>query len=118
MSGSATFTIVRSSKSMNTPVQTVASVHHLRVPARSGLCMSSVLSRSIASPDEDGRRAVTPAAVIARLRGPSCAQQPERGVAMRVFVAGAGGAIGRQLVPKLVERGHDVVASTRHASKF
>jgi nucleoside-diphosphate-sugar epimerase len=37
---------------------------------------------------------------------------------MRVFVAGGGGAIGRRLVPKLVERGHEVVASTRDANKF
>jgi nucleoside-diphosphate-sugar epimerase len=34
---------------------------------------------------------------------------------MRVFIAGAGGAIGRRLVPRLVERGHDVTASTRSA---
>src|SRR6266516_3760625 len=33
MSGRATFTIVRSSRSMKTPVQTAASVHHLRLPA-------------------------------------------------------------------------------------
>ena len=31
---------------------------------------------------------------------------------MRVFVAGATGAIGRRLVPQLVERGHEVVATT------
>jgi 2-alkyl-3-oxoalkanoate reductase len=30
---------------------------------------------------------------------------------MRVFIAGAGGAIGRRLVPKLIERGHDVAAT-------
>jgi nucleoside-diphosphate-sugar epimerase len=36
---------------------------------------------------------------------------------MRVFIAGAGGAIGGQLVPQLVERGHDVVASTRSSRK-
>jgi len=30
MSGSATFTIVTSSRSMKTPVQTATSVHHLR----------------------------------------------------------------------------------------
>jgi nucleoside-diphosphate-sugar epimerase len=36
---------------------------------------------------------------------------------MRVFVAGAGGAIGRRLVPQLVERGHEVVASTRSREK-
>lgn len=31
---------------------------------------------------------------------------------MRVFLAGATGAIGRRLVPQLVERGHDVTATT------
>ena len=34
---------------------------------------------------------------------------------MRVFVAGATGALGMQLVPQLVERGHDVVGMTRSA---
>jgi nucleoside-diphosphate-sugar epimerase len=34
---------------------------------------------------------------------------------MKVFVAGATGAIGRRLLPMLVENGHDVVASTRRA---
>ena len=37
---------------------------------------------------------------------------------MRVFVAGAGGAIGRRLVPQLVKRGHSVVASTRSEEKL
>jgi nucleoside-diphosphate-sugar epimerase len=37
---------------------------------------------------------------------------------MRVFVAGAGGAIGRRLVPQLAERGHEVVASTRGKEKL
>ena len=32
---------------------------------------------------------------------------------MRVFVAGASGAIGTRLVPRLVERGHEVVGTTR-----
>ncbi len=36
---------------------------------------------------------------------------------MRVFVAGATGAIGRQLVPRLVAAGHDVVGMTRSESK-
>ncbi len=31
---------------------------------------------------------------------------------MRVFLAGASGAIGRRLVPQLVDRGHDVTATT------
>jgi 2-alkyl-3-oxoalkanoate reductase len=37
---------------------------------------------------------------------------------MRVFVAGAGGAIGRRLVPQLVAAGHRVVAGTRTEAKF
>ena len=36
---------------------------------------------------------------------------------MKVFVAGATGAIGRTLVPQLVARGHEVVGMTRSASK-
>ncbi|HZO50150.1 MAG TPA: NAD(P)-dependent oxidoreductase [Gaiellaceae bacterium] len=37
---------------------------------------------------------------------------------MRVFVAGAGGAIGRRLLPQLVEHGHEVVATTRTREKL
>jgi nucleoside-diphosphate-sugar epimerase len=48
-----------------------------------------------------------------RLRGGTS----EKGVAMKVFVAGATGALGKQLVPLLVARGHDVVGMTRSASK-
>jgi 2-alkyl-3-oxoalkanoate reductase len=36
---------------------------------------------------------------------------------MKVFVAGATGALGSQLVPQLVARGHEVVGMTRSASK-
>jgi nucleoside-diphosphate-sugar epimerase len=36
---------------------------------------------------------------------------------MKVFVAGATGALGRQLVPQLVARGHEVVGMTRSAWK-
>jgi nucleoside-diphosphate-sugar epimerase len=36
---------------------------------------------------------------------------------MRVFVAGATGAIGRRLVPRLVQRGHEVVATTSRREK-
>src|SRR3954449_3947885 len=36
---------------------------------------------------------------------------------MRVFVAGATGALGRRLVPKLVENGHQVTGTTRSESK-
>jgi 2-alkyl-3-oxoalkanoate reductase len=36
---------------------------------------------------------------------------------MRVFLAGATGAIGRRLVPQLVDHGHQVTATTRSADK-
>ena len=36
---------------------------------------------------------------------------------MKVFVAGATGAIGRQLVPRLIQAGHDVVGMTRNDPK-
>ncbi len=36
---------------------------------------------------------------------------------MKIFVAGATGALGRQLVPQLAARGHEVVGMTRSASK-
>jgi nucleoside-diphosphate-sugar epimerase len=36
---------------------------------------------------------------------------------MKVFVAGATGVLGRQLVPQLAARGHDVVGMTSSASK-
>ena len=37
---------------------------------------------------------------------------------MRVFVAGASGAVGRCLVPRLVDAGHDVTGSTQSAEKL
>src|ERR687892_2493174 len=40
-----------------------------------------------------------------------------KGLMMRVFVAGATGAIGKQLVPRLVEAGHEVHGMTRSDSK-
>jgi len=36
---------------------------------------------------------------------------------MRVFVAGASGAIGARLVPQLIDRGHEVIGTARSASK-
>ena len=36
---------------------------------------------------------------------------------MRVFVAGATGAIGKQLVPRLIGAGHEVHGMTRSESK-
>jgi hypothetical protein len=37
---------------------------------------------------------------------------------MKVFVAGASGAVGRRLVPQLVAGGHQVVATTRSEAKL
>lgn len=37
---------------------------------------------------------------------------------MKVFVAGATGAIGQRLIPQLVARGHEVTATTRSSAKF
>jgi nucleoside-diphosphate-sugar epimerase len=36
---------------------------------------------------------------------------------MKVFLAGASGALGRRLIPQLVERGHSVVGTTRSEAK-
>ena len=36
---------------------------------------------------------------------------------MRVFIAGASGAIGTRLVPQLVDRGHEVIGSSRSTGK-
>ena len=36
---------------------------------------------------------------------------------MRVFVAGGTGAIGAPLVRQLIERGHEVTATTRHPER-
>jgi nucleoside-diphosphate-sugar epimerase len=41
---------------------------------------------------------------------------PIKELMMRVFVAGATGAIGKQLVPRLVAAGHEVHGMTRNAS--
>jgi nucleoside-diphosphate-sugar epimerase len=40
-----------------------------------------------------------------------------KGAAMKVFVAGATGALGRALIPRLVAHGHEVVGMTRNGSK-
>ena len=37
---------------------------------------------------------------------------------MRIFIAGASGAIGSHLVPQLVARGHEVIGATRSAAKL
>jgi 2-alkyl-3-oxoalkanoate reductase len=41
----------------------------------------------------------------------------ERSAEMRIFIAGATGAIGRRLTPMLIERGHEVVGTTRSSER-
>src|SRR5262245_23900031 len=47
----------------------------------------------------------------------ACAREQSRssGVCMKVFLAGASGAIGRRLVPLLLRAGHEVTGTTRSA---
>jgi nucleoside-diphosphate-sugar epimerase len=42
----------------------------------------------------------------------------EKGLTMKVLVAGATGAMGKQLLPRLVEDGHEVVGITRSEAKL
>jgi hypothetical protein len=52
--------------------------------------------------------------------GPACLgdQTPRRKEdVMKIFVAGATGAVGRRLVPLPVQRGHEVVGTTHTAGK-
>src|ERR671922_262548 len=48
-------------------------------------------------------------------RSGGCDQR--QGEQMRVFVAGASGAIGTRLLPQLIERGHEVIGSSRSPEK-
>src|SRR5262249_39528215 len=43
--------------------------------------------------------------------------EPMKGDAMKILVAGATGALGKQLVPRLLAAGHQVVGMTRSESK-
>src|SRR5262245_38514227 len=48
-------------------------------------------------------------------RRAACARKssPSSGLRMKVFLAGASGAIGRRLVPLLLRAGHEVTGTTR-----
>src|SRR6188472_2205215 len=47
-------------------------------------------------------------------RTAGCDEKNERNDTMRVFVAGASGALGSRLVPQLINAGHDVIG-THHS---
>src|SRR5215216_1746608 len=74
-------------------------------------------TRSATCPDGTpacvGSPTLSRAASLSRLVGVN----ESRGAAMKVFVAGATGVVGRALVSQLVARGHEVVGMTRSASK-
>src|ERR671918_1080770 len=44
-------------------------------------------------------------------RSAGCDQKNEREDTMRIFVAGASGALGSRLVPQLIDAGHDVIGT-------
>src|SRR5215468_3928367 len=50
-------------------------------------------------------------------QGPSVLEQAFRRKTMRVLVAGATGAVGRNLLPRLLTAGHQVVGTTRTEAK-
>jgi hypothetical protein len=51
-------------------------------------------------------------------KGCSEIQKDETGARVKVFLAGASGAIGRRIIPQLVRRDHHVIAATRTTSKM
>src|ERR671934_1968085 len=44
-------------------------------------------------------------------RSAGCDEQNEKEDTMRIFVAGASGAIGSRLVPQLIDAGHEVIGT-------
>src|SRR3989442_12604510 len=66
--------------------------------------------------DETAPPPVT-AAVTAPHPTSSQGAEATEGKAMRIFVAGATGAVGKRLVPMLVASGHEVTATTRSTGK-
>jgi nucleoside-diphosphate-sugar epimerase len=61
---------------------------------------------------------VTPVGCHTRLRDLVFEREPnERSEIMRIFLAGATGAVGKRLVPLLVAAGHEVAGTTRSESK-
>src|SRR6266550_9595385 len=75
--------------------------------------------RDVAAARADAGR-MSRADAVPRLRVRAARNGPgstDKGGIMRVFVAGAAGAIGQQLLPQLVAQGHQVTASTRSPAK-
>src|SRR3954453_5399920 len=48
---------------------------------------------------------------------PQTSVEDRKETTMRVFVAGATGAVGRPLIPQLIAAGHEVTATTRSPAK-
>src|SRR5262245_8761357 len=57
--------------------------------------------------------AATPSSHFARVRTVRAGSPFARGRAMKIFVAGATGVIGRRAVPALIQAGHEVTAIGR-----
>ena len=64
------------------------------------------------------RPAMSQTAGLSRLRYSETDSGIGKVMAMRVFVAGGTGVLGRRLVPQLVARGHQVTATTTSAAKL
>ena len=97
-----------------------------RVQAESAAAALALLPRFVARRPSRSRcgtsrsRSATPDAVTGGTAASSgCLDEPnpDKGAAMKVFLAGATGAIGQRLVPRLVAHGHQVVATTRSPDK-
>src|SRR5690606_33265899 len=93
-----------------------------RSSARPRRARASTRTSSTATAGRCSRRDAGPAPAVTRAASSSSrvrkVPEPGRGgPEMRVFVAGATGAIGRPLVRQLIDRGHHVTAMTRSAGK-
>lgn len=90
--------------------------------------LAGLLASAAYTPSKTALNALTAPARTARTVGPlRChiwqghlverGENDTKGVAMKIFVAGATGVLGRRAVPALVDRGHDVRAVARSAAK-
>src|SRR5215212_11663597 len=81
---------------------------------RSSSNCSLVISEGV---DDTASRPVTPPCHERRRRPVSPLKTDFEEATMKVFVAGASGALGSRLVPLLAANGHDVTATTRTPAK-